>query len=327
MHVNEAIAQFVKADKIRLTQVRSLALNTESNKIIVNLTNNAIKFTPPGRSVDVFVECTREPVCCQRMNKDINEAKKKQSNDSAKTFVSVRVVDRGIGIAQEHIDKLFQPFYQVSRNSIEGSGLGLYICMELAHLLGGHVCCKSELGHGSEFGFVVPIDVASDAEQQEDEQVPEDVKCIMQTQKVLVAEDNKVNQRVVANMLERLGCSFDIANNGKEACEMFEENDYFAVLMDMMMPVMDGFEATRSIVASSKYAIRKPVISALTASVTENEVNEARKAGCTTIISKPMSMDVLARTLRSAAQRRAALANRFVLGSKQRKMTVLATTQ
>ena len=272
-------------------------------KVIVNFTSNALKFTPAERCVEVFAETGVAQACCDRMHVDLKPVDRSQ-------LLHVRVIDQGIGISDENISKLFQPFFQVSKNSTEGSGLGLHICMELSRLLGGHVCCRSKLGYGSTFTFIVPILVIPKAAKKsgsacgkkstEDERMIEFLK----SERILVAEDNRVNQMVISNMLKQLGCTFDIANNGKEACEMFEERDYFLVLMDLMMPVMDGFEATRRICDSPKFTIRHPLVVALTASVTEAEVNQARNSGCSNVLSKPISRELLDKAIHDAAHRR-----------------------
>jgi CheY-like chemotaxis protein len=128
-----------------------------------------------------------------------------------------------------------------------------------------------------------------------------DIEKVILNSKILVAEDNKVNQMVVANVLRKIGCEFDIAENGEIACEKYAQGDYFLILMDLMMPVMDGFEATKTIRSTSKFAIKRPHIAALTASVSEGEMKLAREAGCMEIISKPVSLERLRAAVRCAA--------------------------
>ncbi len=148
----------------------------------------------------------------------------------------------------------------------------------------------------------------------------DDLSEFLANEKILVAEDNKVNQMVIANMLRQIGCSFDIANNGEEACRLFEQNNYFLVFMDLMMPVMDGLEATRRITSSSKFIIRQQLIVALTASVTEGEIKEARAAGCSSVLSKPVSNSSLKAAIRAAAKRRMEQMSPFALGASRRNM-------
>ncbi len=106
---------------------------------------------------------------------------------------------------------------------------------------------------------------------------------------------------VIGNMLKRLSCTFDMVSDGRQACEAFEQGECFLVLMDLMMPVMDGFEATKRIVSSACYAIKQPHVVALTASVTESEIEAALDSGCHSVISKPINAEKLRETIHSSA--------------------------
>jgi CheY-like chemotaxis protein len=256
--------------------------------------------------------------CCSRVEREL----KAESN------MIIEVSDEGIGMSSDSIANLFQAFFQVERNSIQGSGLGLYICHELVHLMHGHVCCRSELGQGTTFTVVVPLAIplnrklvqtinstqASESESR--------VNSVMQERRVLVAEDNKVNQMVIASMLKRLNCKFDIVGDGQQAVGAFERGGYFAVLMDLMMPVMDGFEATRRITGSAQYEISRPRVIALTASVTEDEIQAALTSGCHSVISKPVNIERLSEALSDAAHHyRERNRARFMLGTSHRDLS------
>jgi CheY-like chemotaxis protein len=156
-------------------------------------------------------------------------------------MLAVSVRDEGIGLSPESMRSLFRPFYQVrdhtlsrlrsssthkkvSRNSTEGSGLGLYICRELVNLMRGHICCQSELGNGSTFSFAVPMEEASISDDQTSQVNSNEVAAkVISNYRLLVAEDNRVNQMVISNMLTKLGCTFDLADNGEVACKLFDE--------------------------------------------------------------------------------------------------------
>jgi hypothetical protein len=116
---------------------------------------------------------------------------------------------------------------QVSKNSAEGSGLGLYICRELARLMRGHVCCTSQLGVGSTFTFAVPYEscgkIASSGSASNREAAPSDIQSTIERRMILVAEDNRVNQMVISNMLSKLGCTFDIVSDGRAALDLFQQ--------------------------------------------------------------------------------------------------------
>jgi CheY-like chemotaxis protein len=292
MEVDDSVPTAIVSDKTRFAQ------------IAINLASNALKFTPPGRRVNMRV--LTEVDCCAKLHEDIPHQQ----------VIAVQVVDEGIGIAKENISKLFRPFFQVEKNSIEGSGLGLYICRELAHLMKGHICCKSQLAQGSTFTFVSPCEPANLPIPDASALAPPPIALeMMGKYKVLVAEDNKVNQLVISNMLRKIGCSFDIADNGKIACELFEQGEYFLVLMDLMMPVMDGFEATQRISSSIKFALKRPMIVAVTASVSEHEIKQARSCGCVDVLSKPVNVDRLRVAMSAAAQHFARNRTRYALPS------------
>jgi CheY-like chemotaxis protein len=302
MNVDTNLPHRIISDKSRLSQ------------ILINLVSNAIKFTNPGKSVRVDISLYHGEPCCDAVEQEIG----------AGPSMIVRVHDEGIGISKENMHKLFQPFFQVSRNSVQGSGLGLYICRELVHLLHGHICCHSQLGNGSTFTAVVPLAVVashlskSKSESQSSE-VAKISNLVTSKYRVLVAEDNRVNQAVIRSLLDRLGCQFDIVSDGQQAVEAFEQGSYFLILMDLMMPVMDGFEAAHRITSSAQYAINQPRVVALTASVTEDEVQAAHRAGCHSVLSKPVTMKKLAEAIDVAARHyHERTRTRFVLGISQR---------
>ena len=306
MNIDSTLPSRISADKVRLSQ------------ILINLANNAIKFTEPGKSVSINVRSYGGEQCCNRVGNKIG----------AECSMMIQVIDQGIGISNENISNLFQAFYQVARNSIQGSGLGLHICHELVHLMRGHICCQSQLGQGSTFTVVVPLVRASvDGESNEwnmEEQRLENE--VVSRTKILVAEDNKVNQMVIGNMLKRLNCTFDMVSDGRQACEAFEQGEYFLVLMDLMMPVMDGFEATKRIVSSARYAIKQPRVVALTASVTESEIEAALGSGCHSVVSKPINAEKLRETIHSSAMHyREHNRSNFILGASNRDFSFFPT--
>jgi signal transduction histidine kinase/AmiR/NasT family two-component response regulator len=310
--VDSTVPRNIRSDKTRLTQ------------IAINLVSNALKFTSTGRNVTVHFATSAR--CCSEMSRDVAE-------HQASSLLVMRVHDEGIGISQENIGHLFRPSTISNRPSAsEVSGLGLYICSEFARLMKGHICCESKLGVGSTFTFVCPFESAN--EQFVRQTVTSSGSCdgymnfqnvvrepnieeFLKANKILVAEDNKVNQMVITNMLKKLNCTFDIVDDGDQACKQFERSEYFLVLMDMMMPVMDGYEATRRISVSNKFLETKPLIVAVTASVTEKEIEDARAAGCVDVISKPVNVnrlkDAIARAVQNYTRARS---RRFTLGAQ-----------
>lgn len=191
-------------------------------QILNNLTSNAIKFTEEG-SVKIHVEL-------EKANQ-----------------IKISVTDTGMGIPDHAIEKLFEKFYQVKNgavNKIKGTGLGLAICKELCQLMGGDIGVKSELGKGSTFWFTFTF-------KEGKEIVPEQIKVVKEIEqdlklKVLLVEDNKVNQKVAMIMLKMLGCTVEIADNGQIGIDMVTStDDYDLILMDIQMPVMGGVEAMK----------------------------------------------------------------------------------
>ncbi|MFB3132902.1 MAG: ATP-binding protein, partial [Rhodothermales bacterium] len=240
-HIDPDVPAFLVTDSTRLRQ------------ILVNLVSNAVKFTPEGEVV-VSVRTTQTaPDACQ---------------------IHVAVRDTGIGIEPEQLDGLFNPFVQGDASITRrygGTGLGLAICKNLCQLLGGDIWGKSKPGVGSVFFFTIAAQLAAEAPASEqgtpaplsetptDEENAEDRTAL----RILLAEDNIVNQMVALRMLQRLGYRADVASNGYEVIEAVRRQRYDIVLMDMQMPEMDGLEATRRVRADFP-AARQPYIVALT---------------------------------------------------------------
>lgn len=236
-------------------------------QILTNLVDNAVKFTSYGR-VTVSVEAAEEGVL----------------------FV---VEDSGIGIPESCIQSVFETFSAISAHtnaSIGGTGLGLSISQRLARLMGGNIRVTSRLGEGSRFTLVLPW--------RNGQTLPEKSSPVERTdakftgRRVLIVEDNHINQRVAAGMLRRLDCDVDVAGNGVEGLQMALTNRYDAILMDAMMPVMDGFEATNELRRREQEGRRVPVIG-LTALATEEDRQRCKEAGMDDYLSKPAGMDTL----------------------------------
>jgi CheY-like chemotaxis protein len=233
--------------------------------------------------------------CCEKLKRDIvldNHLK-------GESVIAVSVHDEGIGLTAEQHKKLFEPFYQAQESTVDGSGLGLFLVREIAKKSKGHLCCSSEIHRGSTFTFAFPARCPdkSALNMRESESYSKFEQKISINEKILIVEDNKIGQMVVSNMLRRMGHSFDVAENGEIACRMFEENEYFLILMDLMMPVMDGYDATKAICASLKFALKRTVIVALTASVSDQEIHRAKQAGCVRVIAKPVEFETLRETI------------------------------
>lgn len=253
---------------------------TRLRQILINLVGNAVKFTHEG-SVTVRGELL--------------------STSTGPDMLRFLVVDTGIGMSGETLTKLFTNFTQadasVSRN-YEGTGLGLAICARLAELMDGDINVKSELGKGSTFWFTVPYVAAS--EQTSDIGLRDrdnvDYSKDMRPLKILVAEDNQINQIIISKTLESFGHRFVIVENGKEAIQEHGGYDFDLILMDVRMPEMSGPEATRIIRQLPGEKGKIPII-ALTADAMDDHRKEYLDAGMNDVVTKPIDHAELARAL------------------------------
>ncbi len=257
---------------------------TRLRQVLDNLLNNAIKFTAEG-SVAMKVEVTPAD---KRMR------------------ARFQVVDTGIGISREQQTKLFQSFSQGDQSTTRefgGTGLGLAICKQLVELMGGQIEVASEPGQGTTFSFHVLLDAAEPAVQAEEESADAlDAPTQYPHLRVLVAEDNQVNQMVVKGMLKRFGIEADFAEDGAQAVDRCEaaEASYDLIFMDIEMPVLDGWAATRALRGGSA-ADRVGMIVGLSAHALNVDLEKAEACGMDAYVAKPVRMDDLAGILRQAA--------------------------
>jgi len=245
----------LKGDPLRLGQ------------ILINLANNAVKFTSQG-GVKVSVEQIEE----------------KEGN----IVLQFCVADSGIGMTQEQQSRLFQSFSQADSSTTRrfgGTGLGLSISKNLVELMGGRIWLESEAGHGSRFYFVLPFEpVAHQGQERRDEEKEPDFGNLRGA-KVLLVEDNLLNQELAKILLCRKDIKVTIASNGAEALKKLENASFDCVLMDIQMPVMDGYTACAEIRKLPQHD-RLPII-ALTANVMADDRERSRAAGMSDHIGKP----------------------------------------
>ncbi len=242
-------------------------------QVLLNLISNAMKFTVRG-GITV-------------------EIKQIAAADGA-VVLRFAVSDTGIGIAAGATDRLFQSFAQadssISRR-FGGTGLGLSICRKIVEMQGGKIGVDSTLGAGSRFWFELTFGVAADGEQS-----PPQLHLTQEVEprgmKILLAEDNEINQKVAGTLLRKAGHTVEIVQNGLEAVEALRNHMYDVVLMDMHMPDMDGLEATRAIRAMSGPASRVPIV-ALTAAGALSDIQICLDAGMNFFLAKPFRMERL----------------------------------
>lgn len=248
---------------------------TKLRQILMNLLNNAIKFTPNG-AVSISVQCVED-----------------QGNSA---LIQFSVMDTGIGVPSEKVAQLFEPFYQVDHymtRQVEGTGLGLAICKKLVQLMGGDIWYeKNQNQPGSVFTFTGDFSFKSnDVNQQENGAVHENHSSGNDL-KILIAEDNEVNQLVLKKMIEKLGYHSTTVQNGLEAVEAFERYSYDIVFMDISMPFMDGTEAFR-LIKESASSEKQPFIVAVTAHAIKGDREKYLGMGMDEYVSKPVSMNVI----------------------------------
>ncbi len=246
-------------------------------QVLLNFVSNAVKFTANG-SVTIRLAGGRDGV--------------------GRELTTFEVQDCGIGMSAETIASLFQPFSQADASTTRrfgGTGLGLAICKKLVELMGGDITVRSTPGVGSTFAFAVPLPAAQPETAHPEPHAATAHRPRIANARVLVAEDNPVNQRVVKLMLERAGCRVDIAANGLEAVEMYSRFPYELVLMDWQMPEMDGVEAARRI-REMEADTHVPIV-ALTANAMQGDRESCLAAGMDDFLTKPLRPHELHATL------------------------------
>ena len=258
-HIHPEVMLNLEGDKNRLTQ------------ILVNLLGNAIKFTPSG-SVTLYVD----PL----------------NFENGKLTLQFKVVDTGIGIPEEKIKFIFDRFSQAEENisrSYGGTGLGLNISQQLIERLGGSIWVKSEEGTGSVFSFFLPFTVGKSGGKPV-KQIPVRNQEEIRRGTILLCEDNELNQRLIKAIFIEKGFIIDLAENGEKGLKLARNNRYDLILMDLQMPLMDGYEATRLIRQEIKTNI--PII-ALTANFMLSEKEKCMKIGMNDYLPKPFAKEDL----------------------------------
>lgn len=248
---------------------------TRLNQILINLLGNAIKFTEEG-----FVELELNMV--------------DDSTDS--TEIEFKIKDTGIGIPEDKIESIFESFNQASNDTTRkfgGSGLGLTITKKLIELQGGVIVVKSELDRGTDFFFRLKF------KKDPTVKVPLSIfrkeainPNFLEKKRILIVEDILINQMLIVRILQKWKCQLDIVNDGQQAVDILDKCDYDLILMDLQMPVLDGYETTRMIRERSDSKANIPII-ALSAHANKKEEDRCILAGMNALVSKPIDEDLL----------------------------------
>jgi PAS domain S-box-containing protein len=273
--LDPAVPPFIVSDEQRLAQV------------ITNLLSNAVKFTPEGGSITIGAKLLSE--------------------DDAGYVIEVIVSDTGIGVSPEQEAKLFHSFEQAD-NSISrkygGTGLGLVISKRIVELMNGSIRVESELGKGSSFIFTIHADKATNENAKTEifagnARTPVNIDGCLEGCRILLAEDMEINREIVLSVLEPSGAVIDQAENGREAFEKFAAapENYDIILMDIQMPEMGGYEATRLIRAVNVQKAKTIPVIAMTANVFREDIEQCLAAGMNDHLGKPLNFNELIYTL------------------------------
>ncbi|MBR0352873.1 MAG: amino acid permease [Oscillospiraceae bacterium] len=258
------------------------------NRVLLNLLSNAYKFTPEGGEISATVFET--------------------GAEEGYGSYEIRIRDSGIGMSSEFVEKMFNAFERErssTESGIEGTGLGLAITKSIVDLMGGTIEVLTSPGSGTQIIVRLKLRLASEEELRKGAQTEEaaaDGAADFTGRKLLLAEDNMVNAEIAKMILEQMGFTVDVAENGQLAVDMLsasEAGTYDAVLMDIQMPVMDGYEAARAIRALDDKGLSEIPIIAMTANAFSEDIQAAMDAGMQAHIAKPVDIGVLAKTLKS----------------------------
>jgi len=264
------IPKYIIGDPLRIKQ------------IIMNLINNSLKFTSEGHV-------------------EVNFAI--QSKSEKHISLNIEVKDTGVGIASEKLDEIFLAFHQADSSTTRkygGTGLGLAICNKLAEMMGGKILVDSQIGVGSKFTLNCPFDIAN----------TEEIKILSTSSvifnsgdkiqsnqslslNILLAEDNEINQKIAASFLKKMGHTVSVASNGLQALDKFNSQKFDLILMDIQMPEMNGYDATRAIRDLEKILKTRTPIIALTAHALRGDKEKCIQNGMDDYISKPLFYDDL----------------------------------
>lgn len=254
------------ADRMRISQV------------LINLLGNAVKFTPEKGRVELTV--------------------REAAGEDGRPRVGFSVRDTGIGIPEEDRERVFRSFEQSTGRNVskqQGTGLGLSISSRLVQMMGSAIRLESQVGEGSTFSFDIPMELGKD----EHEEVTDD-NISFEGRRILVVEDNELNSEIATVLLEERGFEVECVFNGLEAVEKIKNtppDTYDVILMDIMMPVMDGLEATRTIRAMDREDCRTIPIIAMSANAFDDDLKKSVECGMNGHLSKPVEVDKLYRTL------------------------------
>lgn len=269
INIDESIPNRLAGDSVRLGQV------------LLNLIHNAIKFTPGGE-ITIGVSLV--------------------GIEQEKVELDFYVQDSGIGISKENIKKLFRTFGQADTSTTRnygGTGLGLSICKQLCRLMGGDIWVESQLGEGSCFHFKLFFESVNKGVSAEPN-AENKAELRLRNFKILLVDDNDVNLFIAEKMLLKSGAQVTTASNGQIAIDILRESQFDAILMDIQMPVLDGYEATR-IIRNDMKLTKIPII-AITANVMDSDIEQGRQSGMNGHLGKPLNREKMITTIKQLVE-------------------------
>lgn len=279
--------------QIQVTGIRHAYLMGDEmrlNQILINLLSNAVKYTQDGGNI--WFRITGLSI-----------------RSSQFEHIRMEVEDNGYGMTPEYLETIFEAFTRAENsttNKVQGTGLGMAITKSIVELMGGTIDVSSKVGEGSLFRVELELRIPDG--QAKSDAVPEaDLSGSLEGLKLLVAEDNEINAEILSELLDMEGVSCEIMENGQLAVECFiseKPHAYDAILMDVQMPVMNGYDATRAIRALDREDAKEIPIIAMTANAFAEDVKNALDAGMNAHVAKPIDMELLKRTLNESVQRK-----------------------
>ena len=281
--INRDLKIITDTERIEYPYVLTDALHIR--QILINIISNAVKFTPDGGSITFRAEGRRD--------------------DAGDTLLCrFEVADTGIGMSEEFQEHIFEAFVQEdtynARTQFKGSGLGMSIVKQLVDMLGGSVAIKSELHVGTSVAVELPLEINKNAAEKPEEAAGESGGYSFAGIHVLLAEDNEINMEIAKALLESSGMRVDTAEDGEKTVEAFAASavgEYRCILMDVMMPNMDGYEATRTIRSMERQDAKTVPIIAMTANAFAEDVQAALDNGMNAHIAKPINVRIVMETL------------------------------
>ncbi len=274
---NKSLVITYQHDSVRHCLVNADELRIE--QVLVNIVSNAIKYTPAGKTVDL-----------------IAEEKPAEGDRRLYRFI---VRDTGIGISEDYLPHLFESFTREEKttvNRIQGTGLGLAITAKIVELMGGTIAVKSKVGEGSEF----TVELELESLKENDAGVSEKAGVDLSGCRILLVEDNDINAEIACMVLSQFGIETERAENGREGLELVQKHGggyYDAVLMDIQMPVMNGYEAAKAIRSLDEPACQTLPVIAMSANAYDEDVKACLAAGMNAHIAKPFNPDDLLKLL------------------------------